>query len=53
MVLAARALLARIPQPGEDAVREWMNGNLCRCGSYRRIERAVRRAAGEVGACGS
>jgi aerobic-type carbon monoxide dehydrogenase small subunit (CoxS/CutS family) len=48
MVLAARALLARERRPGPQPVREWMNGNLCRCGSYGRIEQAIARASEEV-----
>jgi aerobic-type carbon monoxide dehydrogenase small subunit (CoxS/CutS family) len=41
MVLAAKALACRDPQAGPGDVRHWMNGNLCRCGSYRRIEQAI------------
>jgi aerobic-type carbon monoxide dehydrogenase small subunit (CoxS/CutS family) len=41
MLLAARALASRDARAGPDEIREWMNGNLCRCGSYRRIERAI------------
>ena len=41
MVLSAKALAAADPAAGPDAVRRWMNGNLCRCGSYRRIEQAI------------
>jgi aerobic-type carbon monoxide dehydrogenase small subunit (CoxS/CutS family) len=49
MVLAARALLDREPRPAPERVRAWMNGNLCRCGSYGRIEQAIARASEEVG----
>jgi aerobic-type carbon monoxide dehydrogenase small subunit (CoxS/CutS family) len=41
MVLAAKALAARHPHADAADVRHWMNGNLCRCGSYRRIEQAI------------
>jgi aerobic-type carbon monoxide dehydrogenase small subunit (CoxS/CutS family) len=41
MVLAAKALASHNPEAGPGEIREWMNGNLCRCGSYRRIEQAV------------
>jgi aerobic-type carbon monoxide dehydrogenase small subunit (CoxS/CutS family) len=51
MVLAAQALLAREARPGPERVREWMNGNLCRCGSYGRIEQAIARASEEVEPC--
>ncbi|HYH91735.1 MAG TPA: (2Fe-2S)-binding protein [Candidatus Saccharimonadales bacterium] len=44
-VLATRALLAEEPHPSADHVREALAGNLCRCGSYTRIERAVLDAA--------
>jgi aerobic-type carbon monoxide dehydrogenase small subunit (CoxS/CutS family) len=41
MVLSARALGEIDPGADATGVRHWMNGNLCRCGSYRRIEQAV------------
>jgi aerobic-type carbon monoxide dehydrogenase small subunit (CoxS/CutS family) len=41
MVLSAKALAVVEPSAGRDEVRHWMNGNLCRCGSYRRIEQAI------------
>jgi aerobic-type carbon monoxide dehydrogenase small subunit (CoxS/CutS family) len=40
-LLAAAALLARRPAPTEDDVRAGMSGNLCRCGTYPRIVKAV------------
>jgi isoquinoline 1-oxidoreductase subunit beta len=43
--LAATALLESDPSPDEATVRRWMNGNICRCGTYPRIERAIREAA--------
>ncbi len=45
MVVSAAALLARDPNPDEAAIREAMNGNVCRCGGYHGILRAVARAA--------
>jgi len=45
MVIAAVSLLARNPRPDEAAIRAGMDGNLCRCGGYGRIVRAVQRAA--------
>jgi isoquinoline 1-oxidoreductase len=45
MVLAAAALLERDPDPSDDAIVRAMDGNICRCGAYPRILRAVRRAA--------
>lgn len=44
-IMSAVALLARIPQPNDDQITEAMNGNLCRCGTYERIRRAIHRAA--------
>ena len=41
MVLSAKALVGRNPSAHAADVRHWMNGNLCRCGSYRRIEQAI------------
>ena len=45
-IMQAAALLAKKPHPSEDEVLEAMNGNLCRCGTYQRIRRAIERAAG-------
>ena len=45
MVLAVVALLTRDPDPDDDAVNEALSGNLCRCGAYTRIRKAVHRAA--------
>jgi aerobic-type carbon monoxide dehydrogenase small subunit (CoxS/CutS family) len=43
-VLAVKALLAESPNPSDDEIREYLSGNLCRCGGYADILRAVRRA---------
>ncbi len=40
-VLSVRALLAENPSPSTDEIREYLAGNLCRCGSYQNILRAV------------
>jgi nicotinate dehydrogenase subunit A len=45
LVVAATALLARTPDPGEDEIRAALAGHLCRCGVHGRVIRAVRRAA--------
>ncbi|MEO6044105.1 MAG: (2Fe-2S)-binding protein [Tepidiformaceae bacterium] len=45
-VMSAVALLARVPQPDSGQVREALSENMCRCGTYLRIERAVLRASG-------
>lgn len=48
MLISAAALLARAPRPSEAEVRQALERNLCRCGCYNRVVRAVLRAAGEV-----
>jgi nicotinate dehydrogenase subunit A len=45
MIMSAKALLDRNPQPGEADVRQGLVGNLCRCGVHNRIVRAVLKAA--------
>lgn len=47
-IMAAIGLLDREQRPSRDTVRQALSGNLCRCGTYLRIERAVMRAAGET-----
>ena len=44
-VLAAVALLARDLDPSDDTIARAMSGNLCRCGTYPKIVRAIRSAA--------
>ena len=44
-IMTAAALLARTPNPSDDDIVSAMSGNICRCGTYMRIRRAVRRAA--------
>jgi nicotinate dehydrogenase subunit A len=48
MVVAAAALLRANPAPTGGQVREALEGNLCRCGTHRRIVSAVLRAAGRA-----
>jgi len=45
MILSAVALLKNIPQPTDEQIAEWMNGNICRCNGYTKILKAIRRAA--------
>ncbi|MBI5602115.1 MAG: (2Fe-2S)-binding protein [Deltaproteobacteria bacterium] len=45
-IMAAVALLAKNPKPSDLDINEAMSGNLCRCGTYQRIRRAIHRAAG-------
>ena len=44
-IVASKALLDHNSNPGEQDVREWLEGNLCRCTGYDRIVRAVLYAA--------
>jgi len=49
-IMTARALLDRNPNPTDDEIRAGMEGVLCRCMTYYRIQAAIRRAAREGGA---
>ena len=44
-ILTAAALLARNPKPDDAAIDAAMSGVLCRCGTYHRIRKAIKRAA--------
>ena len=44
LVVATVDLLARVPSPSEDEIREALSGNVCRCTGYGRILEAVKRA---------
>ena len=44
-IMNAAALLAKTPNPSDDQIDAAMVGNLCRCGMYQRIRRAIHRAA--------
>lgn len=48
ILVAAKALLAKNPDPTETQVRYWLAGNLCRCTGYDKIVRAVMDAAAEM-----
>jgi isoquinoline 1-oxidoreductase alpha subunit len=48
-IMQAAALLTRVPHPTRPQIDEAMNGNICRCGTYQRIRRAIERAATETG----
>jgi isoquinoline 1-oxidoreductase subunit alpha len=47
-IMSAVALLRDNPQPDDAAIDAAMNGNLCRCGTYARIRRAIHLAAGHA-----
>jgi isoquinoline 1-oxidoreductase alpha subunit len=44
-IMSAAALLARIPQPSDADIDQAMSDILCRCGTYPRIRKAIKRAA--------
>lgn len=48
MLMSARALLDRTPQPTDDEIRIGLSGNLCRCTGYAKIIEAVRETAVEL-----
>ena len=48
-IMDAVALLEKNPKPSDADIDRVMSGNLCRCGTYQRIRRAIHFAAGEVG----
>jgi aerobic-type carbon monoxide dehydrogenase small subunit (CoxS/CutS family) len=45
MIISAVALLRKNPQPNEKQIVDFMDGNVCRCGTYSRIVRAIQKAA--------
>jgi isoquinoline 1-oxidoreductase subunit alpha len=44
-IMSAAVLLSKIPEPTDTDIDEAMSGNICRCGTYPRIRRAIHRAA--------
>jgi len=44
-ILSAAVLLAENPHPSDADIDDSLSGNLCRCGTYQRIRRAIHRAA--------
>ncbi len=48
ILIAAKALLERNPDPSETEIRYWLAGNLCRCTGYDKIIRSVQAAAKEM-----
>ena len=47
-LMSAAALLAKTPDPSDAQIDAAMSGNICRCGTYQRIRKAIHRAAKEV-----
>ena len=48
MLMSARSLLARNPNPSEDDIRHGISGNLCRCTGYNKIVQAIQYAADKL-----
>jgi aerobic-type carbon monoxide dehydrogenase small subunit (CoxS/CutS family) len=48
-IMSAAALLAKVPKPSDTNIDEAMSGNICRCGTYQRIRRAIHVAASLTG----
>lgn len=48
MIVTARALLREMPKPTPEQVKQALAGNLCRCGVYPRVLRAIMRASGQA-----
>jgi aerobic-type carbon monoxide dehydrogenase small subunit (CoxS/CutS family) len=48
-IMSAAALLTKKPNPSDADIDDFMSGNICRCGTYQRIRKAIHRAA-EIGA---
>jgi aerobic-type carbon monoxide dehydrogenase small subunit (CoxS/CutS family) len=49
-ILSAAALLMRTPNPTDEQIDTAMSGNLCRCGTYLRIRKAIHQASEEMSA---
>src|SRR2546423_7496964 len=45
MIMATKALLSSNPQPTEDEIRDYLSGNICRCGTYAEVMAAVKSAS--------
>jgi len=48
MVMSAIDLLQENPDPSESEIREWLEGNICRCTGYHNIVKAIQAAASEM-----
>jgi aerobic-type carbon monoxide dehydrogenase small subunit (CoxS/CutS family) len=46
MIMSSAGLLGKNPRPSRDEIISWMNGNICRCGTYQRIITAIEIASG-------
>ena len=48
MIMSGVALLSKSPSPGEEEIVRFMEGNVCRCGTYPRIVAAITQAARQM-----
>jgi carbon-monoxide dehydrogenase small subunit len=48
MIMSAIDLVRRNPDPSEEEIREWLEGNLCRCTGYHNIVKAISAAAADM-----
>jgi carbon-monoxide dehydrogenase small subunit len=48
MIMSAVDLVKRNPDPSEEEIREWLEGNLCRCTGYHNIVKAISAAAAQM-----
>jgi carbon-monoxide dehydrogenase small subunit len=48
MIMSAIDLVKRNPSPSEPEIREWLEGNLCRCTGYHNIVKAIQAAAADM-----
>jgi isoquinoline 1-oxidoreductase alpha subunit len=47
-IMMAAGLLRKQKKPSRDQIKKYMNGNICRCGTYNRIISAIEKAAAEI-----
>ena len=47
-VMAAVALLGKIPSPNDEQIDQAMSGNICRCGTYQRVREAIKSASASL-----
>ena len=45
MIMATKALLSSNPTPSEEEVRDYLSGNICRCGTYQEVMAAIKTLA--------
>ena len=48
MIMAVEGLLRENPNPGETEIRDYLSGNLCRCGTYSAVIAAIQSVVGQV-----